>query len=120
MRHAKAYSKLERSATALKPADALPRRLQACMQELLSANERHHALLNQQRDTDEKLHKFKKLKASLLALTFTKNILGEAKKTETSFLDGQLFFSFICCYFIVFSVIVLSCRVLYCCFFLFF
>ena len=35
----------------------MPRRLQACMQELLSANERHHALLNQQHDTDERLHK---------------------------------------------------------------
>lgn len=36
-------------------ADSLPRRLQACMQELLSANERHHELLIASRGQDDQL-----------------------------------------------------------------
>ena len=45
VRQAREYVRLERAATALRPGEALPRRLQACMQELLSVNERYHELL---------------------------------------------------------------------------
>ena len=45
VRQAKEYTRLERSAASLRPAEALPRRLQGVMQELLSVNERYHELL---------------------------------------------------------------------------
>ena len=45
VRQAREISKLDREAGALRPSEALPRRLQACMQELLSVNERYHELL---------------------------------------------------------------------------
>ena len=45
VRQVREYAKLEREVAASRPSEALPRRLQACMQELLAVNERYHELL---------------------------------------------------------------------------
>ena len=82
VRQAREYTKLERGAEALRPAEALPRKLQAVMQELLTVNERYHELLqasfSQSQELDAARDELAKLRPVVATLEAKNNAQSEA------------------------------------------